>query len=458
MFPKAWPHILLVVSGVVCQQVVIPSDENLQTADLGLQPFTRIVGNLTCSAPDEWGFVTSALRMLPIKIDGIQGTTDPATGSFSLSGSFTGTSVSLEMIYDGRITSTVNATTISTRLQVMDEGHSTRTDTVTRSGTPRDTTLDLGRVTLTSVDCEIWRIGTNVLEDYHVALGASPPAGQLRVLRWSAVYVGSAYTYYDYVNLRTDWTTDQRSASWRSNTLFHEFGHTVRHVLDGSQTHWDCDNFNYAYARSHDGSEIFNAQYAFNEGWADYWAQARQDFRVRVPTVHDASYTEWNENLIANKLLADSELRGSSDAFMVETLRENPKKIHSLHEFEQKLFARLGRDPPPPTPICPPGFTDDGLTCRRDVSVVAKPSYGRGAGKVPNQCGAGRELDAGLCYPLCVTGYHGVGPVCWGSCPPNYANDGLTCRRDAKIIGADNLHRPCKAKMWAHLCEDHRCE
>jgi hypothetical protein len=127
---------------------------------------------------------------------------------------------------------------------------------------------------------------------------------------------------------------------------------------------------------------------------------------------------------------------------MVQVLKENRWTIHSLDEFEQKFFAKIGRQPPPTPPTCPPGFTDDGLTCRRDVSVVDKPSYFRGVGNVPDQCGAGRELDAGLCYPDCAAGYHGVGPVCWGTCPPGYNDDGLTCRRDAHIIGADNSNCP----------------
>jgi len=132
--------------------------------------------------------------------------------------------------------------------------------------TPHDTILDLGRVTLTSVDCEIWRLGVPVLDDYHRLLAASPPAGQLRIHRWSAVYVGTEYTYYDYINVPTDWTSEQPAVFDRNTTIFHEFGHTVRHAADGSETHWSCDNFNYAYARYHDGSEITNAQYAFNEG------------------------------------------------------------------------------------------------------------------------------------------------------------------------------------------------
>jgi hypothetical protein len=70
--------------------------------------------------------------------------------------------------------------------------------------------------------------------------------------------------------------------------------------------------------------------------------------------------------------------------------------------------------------------------------VINKPSYGRGVGTVPTNCGPGREYDAGLCYPPCATGFRGVGPVCWQTCPPGYSDDGATCRHDASIISSDN--------------------
>ena len=83
---------------------------------------------------------------------------------------------------------------------------------------------------------------------------------------------------------------------------------------------------------------------------------------------------------------------------------------------------------------CPAGYTDDGLFCRRDVHVIAKPSYGRGVGTIPwGGCGA-KELDAGLCYTKCAAGFDGVGPVCWGTCPAGYEDDGATCRRPVHIF------------------------
>jgi hypothetical protein len=52
------------------------------------------------------------------------------------------------------------------------------------------------------------------------------------------------------------------------------------------------------------------------------------------------------------------------------------------------------------------------------------------------------ELDAGLCYERCRSGFRGVGPVCWAEtqsvgvgvpiglepCPDRWVNDGLICR------------------------------
>jgi hypothetical protein len=78
---------------------------------------------------------------------------------------------------------------------------------------------------------------------------------------------------------------------------------------------------------------------------------------------------------------------------------------------------------------CPDGYSDDGATCRLQGNIYAKPSYGRGVGSIPwPNCNSSQEYDAGLCYTKCNEGYHGVGPVCWGTCKPGYVDDGGTCR------------------------------
>jgi len=76
-----------------------------------------------------------------------------------------------------------------------------------------------------------------------------------------------------------------------------------------------------------------------------------------------------------------------------------------------------------------------------------KASYGRGAGYAPNRCSGGKQMDAGLCYSACASGFHGVGPVCWGSCPAGYADDGATCRKNAVIIAKASYGRGAGAPM-----------
>jgi hypothetical protein len=61
----------------------------------------------------------------------------------------------------------------------------------------------------------------------------------------------------------------------------------------------------------------------------------------------------------------------------------------------------------------------------------------------PDSCnGVKDELQDGLCYERCKSGFHGIGPVCWADtvnigvgkpvglepCNPGWSNDGLTCR------------------------------
>lgn len=84
--------------------------------------------------------------------------------------------------------------------------------------------------------------------------------------------------------------------------------------------------------------------------------------------------------------------------------------------------------------MCPAGYINDGCTCRRNPHIFAKDTVTRGVGTVPNDCGPGKELDAGLCYPLCPAGMSGVGPVCWGSCDPGFDDHGATCYRAPHVF------------------------
>jgi hypothetical protein len=421
------------------------------------QTVNRVRGSLACKVTDVLKDVQVDAQVpipnVPVELVNFGRTTnsnDSGTIDTAVQGS--GNTVTLKLKYDWVLFSG----SAPTRLMVMDDFHNPRSDEIVRSGTVSGGTLDLGTVVLPSVDCELWRIGVKIVGDYVGVRGAAPPARELRIKRWAGVVVGSPHAFYDYIVIRTDFLSDQNSKYRREGTLYHEFGHSIRHVADGDMAHWNWDNFRWAYARNHDGTEVANVQYAFNEGWANYWRRARFDNHDPYDPKDDKllpnGYRDWNERLVANRLLELSKMAGGGDLdrgdrVMVEVLEQNPEQIHSLYDFELKLFSRLKQPAPPPPASCPPGYTDDGATCRRDVRVVPKPSYGRGVGAAPKNCGPGQQYDAGLCYPVCKPGYRAVGPVCWGSCPAGYDDHGATCYRGASIIGANNSRCP-----WYDKC------
>jgi hypothetical protein len=88
---------------------------------------------------------------------------------------------------------------------------------------------------------------------------------------------------------------------------------------------------------------------------------------------------------------------------------------------------------------CPAGYVNTGCTCT--ARTFAKGTYGRTAGRSPD-CAPGQDKDAGLCYETCANGAHGVGPVCYGTCPANFPTpcgamctvDGDTCATETTGI------------------------
>ena len=66
-------------------------------------------------------------------------------------------------------------------------------------------------------------------------------------------------------------------------TNFHEFGHALRHTIDGDQRHFTDDASRWTYARGHglcgsDAGYVETEAFAFNEGWADFWAMDTEVF------------------------------------------------------------------------------------------------------------------------------------------------------------------------------------
>lgn len=430
--------------------------------------WTRVVGSLSCMPPSQ---PRNPLPFVTVQVGGVSGPVD-STGAFAVNGRFTEIT-SIRVIYDGPVA----AGGATSAMTVMNDGHEPRHEDIdTPTGGPSTGTLNLGTLTAVSLDCELFRIGADSLTSYHGITGISPPAGRYRIKRWSGDLVSGPYTFFDYSSFPTDYLTDTGTTiGERTDTVFHEFGHSVRHVADGGEAHWNGDNFVFAYARVHSGREIFNEQTAFNEGWANYWACTRpgavcgrlpRPVTLACPTiptdangVPTSNFLDWNEIRIGQRLLDLAAALPTSHGGMDAIQRSRPGGIHTLADFERAYCAAAGTPVPSAIcdaartpvrlatkPACPPCFADHGLTCYQP-DVVAKPSGVRGVGTLPLGCGPELENDAGLCYAECPAGFDGVGPVCWQDCPAGMHDDGAFCRRDVEIRASDNSACP-----WWDVC------
>ena len=77
---------------------------------------------------------------------------------------------------------------------------------------------------------------------------------------------------------------------------------------------------------------------------------------------------------------------------------------------------------------CKSGYTNDGLTCRKDVSTINRATKSV-IGTLPSKCPTSdRELHGRLCYPKCPTGYKRQGgnlENCETNCPTGFKDIGI---------------------------------
>lgn len=358
-----------------------------------------IRGSVSCLSPDGGSSAELPLASLPIHTRLGDAVTD-CDGTFVIpvsdADAAQGGNLDVAFYYDGDILGAMGATT---RLRVMDDLEVSwgtgafhfgffQTTTATPGTSDGRAVLELSPMVIATSECELWRLGTELLDDFHDVRHAPVPGGMLQFMRRAGVFGTTPYAFYDHVDLASNILDMYPSRSSRERTIYHESGHIFRDVTDGDEAHWHGDNVDYIYARCHRGTEIFEAPYAFHEGWADYWRQARVGGRSRLASLPattsycDGSagprgvsltpaHLDWVEYMIADRLLDLSDLVGGGDAdkgdrILLETLEGNPGTLHSLYQFETALCGAhdcgaLARGAPP---SCPPNYADDGLSCR----------------------------------------------------------------------------------------------
>jgi hypothetical protein len=189
--------------------------------------------------------------------------------------------------------------------------------------------------------CAIWAAASRANRDYRRLTGRELPSRGVEI-RADAVTAGVPFT----PGTRMHWPGDYPAGTVGPGddaTVRHEFGHVIRHGLDGSEAHFLGDAARFNYLQFHNPCSQTNLGFAFNEGWAQFWAQ-------RFAGAPDCGRpgdmtTEGNVAAALTALLANC--AGGDRALMVDVLRRNPGTIHSFFEFRD----RLGCPVPTLTPV-----------------------------------------------------------------------------------------------------------
>jgi hypothetical protein len=137
---------------------------------------------------------------------------------------------------------------------------------------------------------------------------------------------------------RTRWPAGFPTGAGNS-TSFHEFAHSMRHSFDGGLAHFLVDAARFQYPQNHTPCKLTNQGFAFNEGWAEYWARTTQ------PCGDGTNFSQEGNVAVALTGLEQC----SSRPQMVRVLRESPSGltlssgIHSFSDFRTRFFQLYGQ-------------------------------------------------------------------------------------------------------------------
>ena len=161
-------------------------------------------------------------------------------------------------------------------------------------------------------------------------VGARPPSPKIKV-EAEFPCCGSPFATRDTIR----WPGSKTVGGDRYTSSFHEFAHTVRHTLDGNGFHFLADVARYQYPQNHTPCKVTNPGFAFNEGWAEYWA----DSYAPAPCSGSENNLSQEGN-VADRLKTLEKC--SNRPSMVRVLRESAGRIHSYDEFKTRFDQILG--------------------------------------------------------------------------------------------------------------------
>ena len=204
-------------------------------------------------------------------------------------------------------------------------------ETSTSTRRSRSGTVDLGTWQISkdgagTPKCAIWQGVHNAYGDFRRVVGARPPSPNIKV---DAEFpcCGTPFTTTNTIRWPGGYAV-------RANysVPFHEFAHSFRHSYDGNIFHFTADAARYQYPQFHSSCKVTNRGFAFNEGWAEYWAR---DFS----TCNPANNYDQEGNVAAELTRLE---KCSNRSAMVRVLRESAGRIHSIEEFQTRFTQILG--------------------------------------------------------------------------------------------------------------------
>ena len=131
---------------------------------------------------------------------------------------------------------------------------------------PYFTRGNFGFLDFDNAHCRAYVKFYSVLKGYYALGIGKPPFTTLHVKTNVRVNSGAPYTTTDVIRIPK--SSDPNSLS----TAKREFAHTIRHSYDGNLLHFLFDAVKFQYAQRHHCNLKTSLRFAFNEGWAQYYA------------------------------------------------------------------------------------------------------------------------------------------------------------------------------------------
>lgn len=222
--------------------------------------------------------------------------------------------------------------------------------------------------------CAIWSAVHSAYQTYREEIGAELPWRGVEI-QADAVTAGTPFTPGTSILWPGGFKVGHGEGG-DDSIARHEFGHVIRHGLDGDFGHFLGDVAAYNYAQNHEPCNHTNGGYAFNEGWAEFWAG---DY-YGAPDCGRPGDMETEGNVAAALQELMDNCAGGQRKLMVETLQRNPLAIHSFDQFRAALGCPLPRLFPviaiaakiAPSPSPPVSATLRAAIARGEVRATSK--------------------------------------------------------------------------------------